>query len=630
MAKFRLRDRLRYRFDATLAQGPSGLIAWLFLIAGVLAGIGATVITLTGTPGPNGARLNFTTLLWQGWQRSLNLNVGIGPVAYLLGTFIPTLGGLFIGGIFIGLLTGGLQQKIRNLRKGRSLVVEQGHTVILGWSQQIFQVVYELVRANENKPDACVVVLSEKDKIEMEDLLRDKVGAMGTTRLVCRTGNPIDLTDLALVNPSDARAIIILAPDTKDPDAQVIKTLLALTCQRDDDAGACPIVAELRAARNRGVAQLLGRKRIKVLLVDEVLARVTVQISRFVGLSMVYSELLGFDGDELYLKDEPRLIGKTFGEALFAYEDSCLVGLHRDGKTLFNPSMNETIGKNDRIIVLSKDDDTIVLSKSSPPAIDTAALCQPAVVEQTPVKTLLLGWNRRAPLIIKELDQYVAPGSVLSVVAELSDGASIIERAAKEVKNLTVSFRSGDTSDRTLLEKLEVHTYNHVITLGYSDKLGPQEADAITLIALLHLRDLAKQHGHSFSIVSEMLDSRNRELAEVARADDFIVGDKLISQLLAQLAENPDLDLDDLFDADGSELYLKPASHYVQPEQPIHFYTVVEAARQRGEVAIGYRLMRGDANKDSPTSAFGVRLNPKKSDKVTFAASDKIVVLAQS
>ena len=71
-------------------------------------------------------------------------------------------------------------------------------------------------------------------------------------------------------------------------------------------------------------------------------------------------------------------------------------------------------------------------------------------------------------------------------------------------------------------------------------------------MTLLHLRDLAERHGNPLFDRQRNVRSRNRELAEVARADDFIVGDKLVSQLLAQLAESPQLQLEELFDADGS------------------------------------------------------------------------------
>jgi voltage-gated potassium channel Kch len=57
--------------------------------------------------------------------------------------------------------------------------------------------------------------------------------------------------------------------------------------------------------------------------------------------------------------------------------------------------------------------------------------------------------------------------------------------------------------------------------------------DARSLVTLLHLRDIADKQDCDLSIVSEMLDVRNRELAEVSRADDFIVSDKLISLMMS-------------------------------------------------------------------------------------------------
>ncbi len=63
-----------------------------------------------------------------------------------------------------------------------------------------------------------------------------------------------------------------------------------------------------------------------------------------------------------------------------------------------------------------------------------------------------------------------------------------------------------------------------------------------------------------------MLDIRNRQLADITSADDFIVSDKLISLLMSQVAENKFLMrvFEDLFDADGSEIYIKSAKEYVK------------------------------------------------------------------
>lgn len=257
--------------------------------------------------------------------------------------------------------------------------------------------------------------------------------------------------------------------------------------------------------------------------------------------------------------------------------------------------------------------------------LDESAIVEAPAQERSSERTLVIGWNRRAPLILGELDQYMVPGSVVTVVSELPDAASQAEKLRAKLKNLTLSLRAGDTTDRTLLEALDVPTYHHVIVLGNNDKLSAQEADAMTLITLLHLRDIVEKHTPRPSIVSEMFDTRNRELAEVTRADDVIVGDKLVSQLLAQMAESPELLLDDLFDADGSEVYLRPVREYVRTGVPVSFYTVVVAARRRGQVAIGYRL----ADDDAQGTRQGVCINPRKSDTITFGDQDKLVVLGQ-
>ncbi|HNH25432.1 MAG TPA: hypothetical protein PLR93_00345, partial [Anaerolineales bacterium] len=128
---------------------------------------------------------------------------------------------------------------------------------------------------------------------------------------------------------------------------------------------------------------------------------------------------------------------------------------------------------------------------------------------------------------------------------------------------------------------------------------------------------------------SEMLDLRNRELAEAAKVDDFIVSEHLISLMMAQLSENAELKdvFTDLFDPEGSEVYLKPISEYVTTGEAVTYSTVVEAAKRRGETAIGYRIMSEvhDAEK-----SYGVRTNPKKSEKVTFASEDKLIVISEN
>jgi hypothetical protein len=213
-------------------------------------------------------------------------------------------------------------------------------------------------------------------------------------------------------------------------------------------------------------------------------------------------------------------------------------------------------------------------------------------------------------------------------MAHMGDPEADIARDCASVKKQTIVFHRGDTTDRDALEGLPFDSLDHVILLAYSDALEPQEADARTLITLLHLRDIGDRTEHHFSIVSEMMDSRNTDLAQAARADDFIVSDRLVSLILSHISENKTMGsvFATLFDPAGSEIYLRDADHYVALNEPLNFYPVVEAARRRGEVALGYRIHE---HAGDPARQFGVVLNPRKSSSITFRQQDKIVVLAE-
>jgi hypothetical protein len=224
--------------------------------------------------------------------------------------------------------------------------------------------------------------------------------------------------------------------------------------------------------------------------------------------------------------------------------------------------------------------------------------------------------------MLAELNEYVAPGSTATIVADLD------EPQLDTFENLAVSFTRADSTSRAVLDALSVASFDHIIVLAYRDTLETQRADGKTLITLLQLRDIEEKSGVNLNVVSEMLDDRNRELAEVTNADDFIVSDKLISLVLSQVSENRELThvFDELFSSRGSEIYLNPVDHYVTPGAAVDFYAILEAARRRGETAIGYRVA-ADARNSS--RGYGVTVNPMKTAARTYAAGDKVIVLAQ-
>lgn len=624
------RDRFRYRFDNFMSRGPIALVGGLFVTSMLIIVAGsAAVNALQVAPEVDGHRPGFVTLLWMSAMRAMDAGtVGgdDGSKAYLALMLLVTLGGIFVVSSLIGVLTSGLGAKLDDLRKGRSRVIEEGHTLILGWSGQIFTVVSELCAASENHRGGVIVVVADKDKVEMEDELATKVPDLRGSRVVCRRGSPIDLDDLDLGSPETARAIVVLGPsDAPDPDASVIKTVLALVGHMPRATGQHHIVAEIRDLRNSVPAKMAGRGALELVVSGDVIARIAVQTCRQSGLSAIYTELLDFGGDEIYFHKHAPLVGKTFGDALDAFEDAAVIGVRSaDGTTKLLPPMDAAVREGDALILIAEDDDKIRPAGSAP-KVNESVLRDAAPQEKVPERTLILGWNGRGATVVSELDKYAVAGSTLTIIADDDAPDRALDALEAPLVNHTVRVVQGDITDRRVLDAADVKGYQHIITLSYADKCGVQEADAITLVTLLHLRDIEEKHGDSFSVVSEMLDARNQKLAEVTGTDDFIVSENLVSLLLAQLAENKDLGavFADLFDADGAEIYLKDAATYVAPGEPVDFFTVIEAARRRGEIAIGYDIAKGDG-------ARAPKINPRKSERVTFAAGDRVVVIADS
>jgi hypothetical protein len=196
------------------------------------------------------------------------------------------------------------------------------------------------------------------------------------------------------------------------------------------------------------------------------------------------------------------------------------------------------------------------------------------------------------------------------------------------LERTAMSYQLGDSSDRAVLDSLDVSRFDHIVVLSYSDVADVQHADARTLTTLIHLRDIATRTGARFSITTEMLDVRNRTLGEVAKPDDFIVSNHIVSLLLAQIAESKGVAdvFDELFAAEGADIHLRPAQDYVTTGEPIDFYTVVEAARRRGEIALGYRRWEAADRSDDH---YGVVFNPPKSTSIAFDPEDKVIVLAE-
>lgn len=621
-------ERFRYEFDNVLAKGTGALIAVLAALTLIIMVI-ATIVAAIFQLSPD---VDAGHMMWMLLMRIMDAGaVGgdSGSWSYLFLMLAVTLGGIFVFSALIGVLSAGLEERLSEMRKGKSKVIESNHTVILGWGPQIFTVLSELIEANTSRKRACIVVVADMDATEMYEAITAHIDDLRSTRIVCRSGRPSESATLQMANVMTARSIIIIRPEGDLPDVHVIKTLLAITNDKQRRASPYHIVAEINDPKYVDVAKIVGRDELELIVTSDLIARITAQTCRQSGLSTVYTELLDFGGDEIYFHAEPSLAGQTFAQALFAYEAATVIGIvGADGSVRVNPDHATILDANDRLICIATDDSAIQLSddRSEPAAMELPDRANRVV---SPEHTLILGWNWRTPEVIRNLDAYVAPGSTVTIVCTQEFATIEAWQAQSALTNMTIAVHDADSTDREVLDALNVVDFHHIIVMAISDALDAEQADACTLVTLLQLRDISDKVGSPFTIVSEMLDVRNRRLAEVTKADDFIVSNRLVSLILAQVAENKHLNavFQDLFDPEGCEIYLKPVTDYVIPEVEVTVATLIEQAHQRGEIAIGYRI---EALSQDAQQQYGVVMNPAKSRVVTMQPNDLLIVVADS
>jgi hypothetical protein len=635
------RQRFRYHFDNLMARGTSAQIGMLFALAALLVlSIALVVVVFHLGPSDNDhPAASFPQMMWKASLHTIDTgelkddtdNAGQPYVVMML---LMTLGGLFVVSAFIGIVNTGLTAKLEEMRKGKSLVAEKNHTVILGYTAKVHTLLSELAEANANQPKACVVVLDLKDKVEMDDEIAKRLPRK--MKVVTRSGSPTSVTDLEMVNLPTAKSIIVMAPETDqegerlephEADTVVLKTLLAINKINGQDER-YHVVAELQDEKILAVSRMVAGEQAALLLAPPLISRLLVQTGRQTGLSAVFTELLDFGGSEIYIQPEPKLTGKTFRAALAAYDDTALIGVldHAD-QLLLPPAMDYIMKEGDQVIAISEDDDTLIVNGKGTQADETSIVNVVHKTVKTAERNLVLGTSERLLLVLRALEPYCAPGSETLVVGEDDElGKEMMAIAPTELKSLGLSFRHGDLSSRELLDTLDVGSFGHVLVLSEGGGRTTDIADARTMVCLLHLRDIAKRSGKPVPVTSEILDIGNRDLAAVAEADDFVVSNTLVALMATQLSENRHLTrvFDELFTYGGHDLRIKPAADYVKLDKEVDYYTILESAIRKDEIAIGYRI--GALGRD-PKKGFGVVVNPKKHQKVKLGKNDQIVVM---
>ena len=610
--------------DNLLSRGVWAVLLWLGAATAVVVLISSLLLTVFGLTFADSESTSWVEDLWQSLLRTLDTgtmaaDTGWGPRALAL---IVTLAGILLAGTLIGLIASGVEQRVQQMQRGKSTVVESGHIVILGTSSRLPKLIEQLAIAGRDRARNVIVVLADCEPRELREAVGTNRARLHGSHLVIRSGLTDRVSDLSMVRVREARAVIVVAEDDAENHTDVVKAVLAVGSAAGG-FGRKPIIAELReVAMAERLARACGDS-VHPIVTTVAIARLTSFMLRDPGMADVVDELMDASGGGIDLIDASDVVGLPFGEIVRRFHGMRPIGLiGDDGTVRLNPDGASVPVRGDRLVTIR--------DHEAPPTAATepfAAEVQPqrsgqvGPADQRPEEHLVVvGWNALGATLVASVAEVSSPGSSAEIVydPDLFDADEIEVPTSTELSiALTPSPRlSWELSD------VEAAKATSFVLLGYVRGLSAGEADSRTLLALMLLRKrLADLRGPTPRVIVELRDADNVDLARQAGADEYIVSDAIAGRFMAQLAEQPERRLVflALYASAGPSLRLVTAEDLALVGT-VSFSDVVTAAQAAGMLAIGWRR----ASTENATAT----LSPTVSTMVDLAPADQIIVVA--
>ncbi len=543
-------------------------------------------------------------------------------------------------GIFASVLA---KQKGSSVKRRKKVAVKGKYFIVLGWTDQVYTILFELIQAYSSEKPLTISLLADQPVGNMENSIKERMKIPAKVKLIFQQGKPQELFDLQLMEPALATSILLLPENDQSAEIANIQTIMALGNPVFHQFDVSPnIIAELNDGAHIKLARIIGGKSAILIYTKDIMVRILAQTSRNKGLHTVYEELLAFDGAEIYFKKFPQLTGMKFGDIWPHFSKATLIGLrknnlrwsqqdheafnrHHDRQIVLLPPPDYEIQEDDKLIFIGEDFKSIAFHPQDFALQENLMLSEQIMLVQ-PETTLVLGWNRFAHRLLKELDNYLPANSTIKILVTELPAEEELKQAQEELLKSSVQFEEMDFSRREVLTEIRFQEVDQVIILSDTDHFSKEEADIKTLMVLTHVRDLIQVKGASCNLVAEMNQQKMKDLATQNKPNDFILSKELISRMMVQLAINPELKevYEELFDAYGSEIQLPLATEYLPPLQKVTYMEVCHRVYQRNRMLLGYRIA---ADVNDLDRNFGIVINPPKSSVTIFQDQDQLIVL---
>jgi Castor and Pollux, part of voltage-gated ion channel len=613
-----LRHRLRYRFDNLLARGTSATLISLAAVTAAAVLVSSLLLTIAGVTLAGSEHDNWLEDLWQSLLRVMDPGTMAADVGWgrRLLALLVTVFGLLVAGTLIGIIAAGVEDRIDRMRRGRSVVIESDHVVVLGASDRLPVLLQQLALAAQSGGSRAIVVLADRDPAEMYEVLRrSRVRHVHSpaTKLVFRSGDPTVPADLALVRLTTARAVVVLSDQRSDVAA--VQTVLAMAAEVGGLHDVVVVVELLEESTAERLRHAYGAS-IHPIVTSDAVARTTAFALRQRGLSQVVEDLLDFQGCDLHVVARPDLAGSTFGDLVGGLSNARPIGLMTgDGTVALCPPFDTVVRPDDRVVMVAHNPDDVELSHGDRVVDDVGR--PPPDVRPVEEHVVVLGWNERGANLLAGWASSTAASSAVDVIVdpEQVDPSSI---AVPDLGPIPIALSVNGNAIGTVAD-LDPTTVVLLAPPGDDD----DAADVRTMLDLEMLRRTLARREATPRFVVELRDATHAALVGLAGPDDLVVSDAMGSQFIAQLVDQPQRRdvLRALYAGDGATLRLTPCEQFdLVGEWSAR--DVVARAASFGVLAIGWRHVGAGGGE--------LTLNPHLTTRVSMEPGDEIVVVGRT
>src|SRR5262249_49102974 len=142
-----LRAKLRYRMDEFLGGGAGRQLLFLFLLTCALVVVFTIIAVALGLKDDTaGMGPRVVDKAWWYFTRLIDpgtMGNDSGDVNRFVST-AATMIGVVVAGLLISSLAGNFQERLEAIKRGGAAVMEEGHFLVLGWSEKIYSVIDQI------------------------------------------------------------------------------------------------------------------------------------------------------------------------------------------------------------------------------------------------------------------------------------------------------------------------------------------------------------------------------------------------------------------------------------------------------------------------------------------------------